>query len=43
MDGRYLAKRLIDNDPTYDYRMEWPRDKDGWAEVLDRLMKSDEE
>jgi len=43
MDGKNLAKRLIENDPTWDGWMDWPRDKDGWTEVLDRLMKTDEE
>jgi len=42
MDGRNLAKRLMDGDPTYDHRMEWPMDKDGWAKVVERLMTNDD-
>jgi len=43
LDGTYLAQRLMDGDPVYDDRMDWPMDKDGWAEVLRRLTKSDDE
>ena len=42
LDGRHLSQRLMDGDPVYDDRMEWPMDRDGWARVLGRLMKSDD-
>jgi hypothetical protein len=42
MDGRNLSKRLMDGEPLYDDRMEWPMDGDGWARVLRRLMMSDD-
>jgi hypothetical protein len=42
LDGRNLSKRLMDGDPLYDDRMEWPMDCDGWARVLRRLMTNDD-
>jgi hypothetical protein len=42
LDGRHLSQRLMDGDPVYDDRMEWPMDCDGWARVLGRLMRSDD-
>ena len=42
LDGRHLSQRLMDGDPVYDDRMEWPMDRDGWARVLGRLMRSDD-